>query len=132
MAVWRGFCKATSMMRFIVLTILVVPLFLSACSGKTRYDIKTDKKTGIIFNEEWDEVYDEKLTYYNQNRSPLNIRKGPGNDFDVIGYLKPEEGGFVRNCNFDLSTCYMEFGGSPPSGWVNMQLMTQGDVEYVE
>jgi uncharacterized protein YraI len=97
-----------------------------------RYDVRADKETGIIYNEEWDEVFDEKLAYYNKNRGPLNIRKGPGDDFDVIAYLKPGEGGFVRDCNFDLTACYMEFGGSPESGWVNMELMTQGEIEYKE
>lgn len=113
-----------------ILYFLMLSLFVVSCSNIVRYDIKTDKKTGIIYNEEWDRVFDEKTAYYNKNLSPLNIRKGPSDDYKVIGYLKPDEGGFVRNCNFDLTACYMDFGGLPESGWVNMMLMTSGDIEY--
>lgn len=123
-------------MKYIKFTVLILApllaLTLTACSGKTRYDVRTDKDTGIIYNEEWDDVFDEKTAYYNKNRSPLNIRKGPGDDYSVLAYLKPDEGGFVRDCNFDLTTCYMDFGGSPESGWVNMALMSQGGIEYKE
>lgn len=109
-----------------------VALFLSACSFRTIpvYEIEQDKETGIIYNKEWKEKFSDDMAYYNSTRGKLNVRSGPGADFSVIAYLKPNEGGFIQQCNFDLEWCFFDFGGAPESGWVSMQFLEKGEIEY--
>lgn len=112
---------------------LTASVLLASCGffNKTiRYDVRTDKKTGIIYNEEWDKVFDAKNAYYNKTDGLLNVRRGPGDDYQVTAYLKQHAGGFVRDCNFDLTYCYIDFGGAPKSGWVEMKFLTEGEIEY--
>lgn len=118
------------MIKLIKFAVLIVTISLTACSGKTRYDVSVDKETGIIYNEDWDEVFDEKTAYYNESAGLLNIRTGPGSDYRVVAYMKPQEGGFIRNCSFDLKWCMIDFGGQPKSGWVDMRFLTEGEIEY--
>jgi len=110
---------------------LIIALGLTACSSDViTYKTKKDSKTGIIYNTEWRDHLDEKNAYYNSNRGPLNVRTGPGNSYEVIGYLKPDKGGFIQKCNFDLRWCYLDFGSAPKSGWVDMQYLSEGKIEY--
>lgn len=113
------------------LFMLIFALGLAACSSDVvTYKTERDSKTGIIYNTEWRDHLDEKNAYYNDNRGPLNVRTGPASTYKVIGYLKPNEGGFIQKCNFDLSWCYLDFGSAPESGWVDMQYLTEGKIEY--
>lgn len=115
---------------------VVLSLFIASCSffekDRVSYDVEEDAETGILYNQEWEEKYDAKTAYYNETSGLLNVRIGPGQDYRVIAYLKPREGGFIQSCNFDLGWCYMNFGGKPDAGWVDMRFLTQGQIEYTQ
>ena len=105
---------------------------LSACSSDERvtYNIKKDKKTGVLYNTDWDEHLDATAAYYNNTNGLVNVRSGPADTHKVHAYLKKNAGGFIEKCNFDLKYCYLNFGGQPEAGWVNMNYMQAGDAGY--
>ena len=126
--------------RRLVPIFVLVPLcgaMLSSCSaferwfnGRPVHDIERDETLGIIYNKDWNQAYQDNSAYYNNTHGRLNIHKGPGKDYNVIGYVTKNEGGFIRNCNYDLQWCLMEFGGEPPTGWVEVKYFALGAVDY--
>lgn len=116
----------------ITFMMLIAALMLSACSGdkQVTYNIEEDKETGLIYNTEWQTAFNADNAYYNNTNGLLNIRTGPSDEYKVVAYLKPREGGFIKNCDYDLQWCELNFGGKPQSGWVNMAYLKEGDIEY--
>ncbi|HPD83385.1 MAG: hypothetical protein R3D88_04645 [Alphaproteobacteria bacterium] len=117
------------------LIIALLSLGLAGCNYKIDdiikiYEVEESEEDGIIYNTEWQSHYDPATAYYNSTQDILNIYEGPGAGYQVIAYAKPREGGFVENCNFDLQYCYINFGGKPKSGWVDMRYLKQGQIEY--
>jgi hypothetical protein len=117
-----------------IMTILLLGLngVIASCSYERNvtYNVEEDTETGVLLNQDWRNFYDPENAYYNNTNGLVNVRSGPSNKHKVIGYLKPQEGGFIQSCNFDLSFCYMKFGAAPEPGWVNMTYMKEGTVEY--
>lgn len=111
---------------------LLLIMMLSACSSEEQitYNVEEDPKTGVLYNTDWKDHLDAENAYYNNTNGLVNVRIEPSNTGKVIAYLKPQEGGFIKKCNFDLSHCYLNFGGKPEAGWVNMKYLKAGKIEY--
>ncbi len=114
-----------------ILALLLV-VFVGACSSNKQvtYNIEEDPKTGALYNTDWKDHLDAENAYYNNTNGLVNVRAEPSNTAKVIAYLKPQEGGFIKKCNFDLSHCYLNFGGKPEAGWINMKYLKEGQIEY--
>jgi hypothetical protein len=115
-----------------VVVLLLGVFLLGACSSDERviYSIKKDEETGILYNVDWQDHLDAKSAYYNDTNGLVNVRSGPADTHKVSAYLKQDVGGFIEKCNFDLQYCYLDFGGKPESGWVNMTYMKAGTAAY--
>lgn len=124
--------KTETKMTFFIALIAFFSISVASCSlsDEVTYNVKEDKETGIVYNQDWNSVYDSENAYYNNTNGLVNVRKGPGRDYKVSGYLKPQEGGFIKQCSFDLKFCFLTFGASPEAGWVEMKYLKEGKVEY--
>ena len=106
---------------------------LSGCDTLRRintYDVEEGLIEKTLLSDNWEDVYDEKNAYYSNANSPLNIHKGPNTSFGVVDYMKPTDGGFIQECNFDLQWCYLSFGSAPKEGWVEMRYLVKGAMDF--
>lgn len=111
---------------------LLLVILVGACSSNHQitYNIEEDPETGILYNTDWKKHLDAENAYYNNTNGLVNVRAEQSNTGEVIAYVKPNEGGFIKNCNFDLQYCLINFGGKPETGWVNMAYLKEGEIEY--
>lgn len=124
--------KKNMIIKIVPFVSLLTLVMLIGCSSeeKITYNVEEDPKTGVLYNTDWKDYLDAENAYYNNTNGLVNVRAQPSNTGKVIAYLKPQEGGFIKKCNFDLSHCYLNFGGKPQSGWVNMKYLKEGKIEY--
>lgn len=60
--------------------------------------------------------------FYNVTEGPVNLRAGPGTDTEILGVLRPGQGGPIDLCDATERWCRITVDGGPVA-WVKMTLV---------
>ncbi|SDZ04337.1 hypothetical protein SAMN05444004_105153 [Jannaschia faecimaris] len=67
-------------------------------------------------------IFATDAPFYNVAEGVVNLRAGPGTDTDIVGELRPWQGGTIDICDAAQSWCRMTVDGGPVA-WVKMTFM---------
>ena len=124
---WQGMKHLLKTLIFVT----VLGAFVTSL-GHGRAAVDRISSFDTSYSNNWHEKYDPDHAYYNDGYELVNIRAKPAIGSNVVGLIKPLEGGFVKTCDEDNKWCYVDFGGKPHAGWVKMSALEESVIQYGE
>ncbi|WP_298967079.1 hypothetical protein [uncultured Roseibium sp.] len=113
------------------LSLVVIGCLLAACVSESSVGNTPQTEVNAVvdtappipetqIDPNWTNRYSPDVPYYNISGSDKPAFGGADPQTALVGQVRPNDGGFVKECAINSTFCKITFGGNGQEGWVNM------------